>query len=91
VVLVFPPIPEAVKWFRKAADQGLAPAQYNLGVCYANGEGVPKDVVMAYMWFDLADKAMAKGELATTMSPEEIDKAQRLSREWRALNKAASD
>jgi len=30
---------EAVKWFRKAAEQNLADAQYNLGVCYAKGEG----------------------------------------------------
>lgn len=25
---------EAVKWFRKAADQNDAPAQFNLGACY---------------------------------------------------------
>ena len=34
---------EAVKWFRKAAEQNHAEAQYNLGVCYAQrprrGEG----------------------------------------------------
>jgi Sel1 repeat len=33
-----------VKWFRKAAEQNLADAQYNLGVCYDSGEGVAKDV-----------------------------------------------
>ena len=27
---------EAVKWYRKAADQGYATAQFNLGVIYAN-------------------------------------------------------
>ena len=31
---------EAVKWIRKAADQGLADTQCNLGVCYKNGQGV---------------------------------------------------
>ena len=30
---------EAVKWYRKAAEQGDASAQYNLGVMYANGWG----------------------------------------------------
>ena len=25
---------EAVKWYRKAAEQNYAKAQYNLGVCY---------------------------------------------------------
>ena len=34
---------QAVYWFRKAADQGNAGAQYNLGAMYAKGEGVPKD------------------------------------------------
>ena len=28
---------EAVKWFRKAAEQGVARAQYNLGWMYAIG------------------------------------------------------
>jgi len=34
---------EAVKWFRKAADQGLVNAQFNLGFMYDNGEGVPEN------------------------------------------------
>ena len=34
---------EAVKWYRLAAEQGNANAQYNLGVMYDNGEGVPQD------------------------------------------------
>jgi hypothetical protein len=31
---------QAVEWFRKAAEQGDAMVQYNLGVCYENGNGV---------------------------------------------------
>ena len=34
---------EAVKMFRLAADQGIAPAQILLGAMYAKGEGVPQD------------------------------------------------
>jgi hypothetical protein len=34
---------EAVKWYRKAAEQDNATAQYTLGVCYDNGRGVAKD------------------------------------------------
>ncbi len=34
---------EAVKWYRKAAEQNHAVAQCNLGYAYANGEGVGKD------------------------------------------------
>jgi len=36
---------EAVKWYRKAADQGYAKAQYNLGVMYYSGDGVPENDV----------------------------------------------
>ncbi len=36
---------EAVKWYRKAAEQNKAKAQFNLGLCYAKGEGVAKDYV----------------------------------------------
>ena len=32
---------EAVRWYRLAAEQGLASAQLNLRFMYANGEGVP--------------------------------------------------
>jgi len=42
---------EAVKWFRKAADQGLAEAQYNLGFCYYHGQGVTQDYVEAVRWY----------------------------------------
>src|SRR5437667_384295 len=42
---------EAVKWFRKAADQGLAEAQCGLGFCYINGAGVPKDLAEALKWY----------------------------------------
>ena len=31
---------EAVRWYRLAAEQGHASAQFNLGVMYARGEGV---------------------------------------------------
>ena len=34
---------EAVKWWRKAAEQGFAASQYNLGVAYEKGGGVPQD------------------------------------------------
>jgi len=42
---------EAVKWFRKAANQGDAVAQCELGCAYHAGEGVPKDDVQAVKWF----------------------------------------
>ena len=38
---------EAVKWYRLSAEQGDAVAQYNLALCYENGDGVSKDIVEA--------------------------------------------
>jgi len=45
---------EASTWYRKAADQGHAAAQFNLGLLYANGRGVDQDLVQAHMWLNLA-------------------------------------
>ena len=42
---------EAVKWYRKAADQGNAFAQYKLGVMYSEGRGVPKDEREEVSWY----------------------------------------
>ena len=42
---------EAVKWYRKAAENGHAQAQYVLGKSYHAGEGVPKDQVEAFKWW----------------------------------------
>ena len=42
---------EAVKWYRKAAEQNYAVAQYNLGCCYDNGQGVAKDYAEAVKWY----------------------------------------
>jgi hypothetical protein len=39
-----------VKWFSRAADQGLTVAQFALGGMYAFGHGVPGDIVRAHMW-----------------------------------------
>ena len=40
-----------MKWFRIDAEQGLAEAQYNLGVAYYNGQGVSKDYAESMKWF----------------------------------------
>ena len=40
-----------VENYRKAAEKGDAKAQYKLGVCYADGEGVSKDLKQAVYWW----------------------------------------
>jgi TPR repeat protein len=86
----------AVLWFQKAAEQGLANAQGNLGFMYANGQGVPQDCVQAHKWWNLAaarfdasqnedrEKAVkSRDQIATKMTPAQIAKAQRLATEWK--------
>ena len=45
---------EAARWYRLAAEQGNARAQFSLGVRYGNGEGVPQDYSEAVRWYRLA-------------------------------------
>ena len=47
-------LPEAVKWFTKAAEQENAKAEYNLGVCYYYGNGVYQNYGEAVKWYTKA-------------------------------------
>ena len=44
----------ALAGLQNYAEQGNATAQFNLGLMYANGEGVPKDDAEAVRWYRLA-------------------------------------
>ena len=55
--------PEAVKWFKKAADQGNAEGQVCLGRAYLHGTGVEKSYPEAVKWFKkAADQGNAEGQ-----------------------------
>lgn len=45
---------EAAVWMRKAAEQGHARAQANLGTSYARGKGVERDYDESLLWLDRA-------------------------------------
>ena len=83
---------EAGKWYRLAAEQGNASAQYNLGVMYGKGQGVPMDTVRAHMWFNLAavtgnaDAVKNRDIAAKNMTPQQMAEAQKLARECQARN-----
>jgi len=54
---------EAAHWFRKAAEQGYAIAQYNLAVMYESGQGVSVDPVEASAWYlKAAEQGQADSE-----------------------------
>ena len=85
---------EAAKWYRKAAEQGHAGAQADLGRMYGIGMGVPQDYVQAYAWSNIA--AVSGLEFAVKirtvsiklMSPSQLEEAQKLSKElWEEYGK----
>ena len=80
----------AAHWYRRAAEQGHAKAQLNLGGMYYEGKGVPKDYVYAHMWVSIAisngtskehkhRKDLNLSEKKMTLS--QIAEAQKLARE----------
>ena len=83
---------QAAEWYRRAAEQGLADAQYNLASIYANGDGINTDFAAAYLWFTLAagqgdaDAERGLEVIGRRMSPAELDEGQRLVRNFRAIN-----
>ena len=54
---------EAVKWYRKSAEQGDADAQYNLGCCYKNGQGVEQNIDKAKELFEKVLETEKEGEI----------------------------
>ena len=79
---------EAAKWYGLAANQGLVEAQYNLGLMYASGGGVPEDYVRAYVWWTVAkrhgnEQAATKLKiLEPLMSRKDIVDAESRADEW---------
>lgn len=65
-------------------------AQFSLGLQYVVGKGVPKDLVQAYKWWNLAagqgfQEAIVSRKMLESdprMSNDQLAEAQRLSREW---------
>ena len=45
---------EAVKWYRRAAEQGYTDAQVLLGIAYESGRGVRQDLALAQEWYGKA-------------------------------------
>lgn len=91
---------EQIADLRRKADQGDPEAQFGLGLVYSLGHGVPQDYVFSYMWFSLAvqgpslevsrkDRVESLERLQRTMSPEQIQEAQRLARDWTAKQQIA--
>jgi localization factor PodJL len=85
---------QAAQWFRRAAEQGYAKAQNNLGVMYEHGRGVPQDSIQAHLWYNLAAASLPPGSdrekavrnrdgIAARLTPAQIAQVQALARTWR--------
>jgi TPR repeat protein len=81
----------AVFWFRRAANQGEARAQWKLGLMYEDGEGVIQEYVEAHKWYNISAAnggergAELRDVLAKRMTPAQIAEAQKLAREWKPI------
>ncbi len=80
------------------AEEGDALALFELGNRYVDGDGVARDNVMAYMWFELAAERLVTEEryearrmqqrLDPDMFRHQISEAERLARIWKAREAA---
>lgn len=80
------PVEPAKVTLMDAATRGDAAAQYEVGLRYANGEGVPQDMAEAAKWFERAAKqglTAAEYRLATQYEKGRgVAQSDTLAREW---------
>ena len=80
---------EAARWYRAAAEQGLAAAQFNLGMMYRYGSGIGQNLAEAHAWLSLAadggdaDAAAARDLTARRMTASQLTAARTLAAERR--------
>lgn len=79
--------------YRKAAERGDGLALFSLGFMYYKGQGVKRDPVQAYLWFNLATMYLAAGRnqdqasrnrdnVAGGLTAKQIATAKRLAEDW---------
>lgn len=78
---------EALRYFRRAAEQGNLEAQYRLGLLYLGEPGVPRNVVQAWLFLSLASEqyeeaARAGDVLELEMKAADVRQAQKLLETW---------
>ena len=84
----------AMQMYQVAASWAFKPAEYNLGVMYSRGQGVPVDMPRAMAWMALAaerdDKHYvdAREAVYAELSPEQFAQANEI---WRELKKTYGD
>ena len=84
----------AIQMYEVAASWAFKPAEYNLGVMYARGQGVPIDLPRAMAWMALAAERNeqhyvdAREAVYAAMTKEQFEQANAI---WRELKKTYGD
>jgi tetratricopeptide (TPR) repeat protein len=76
---------EALKWWKRAGDQGYPGALFSLSRLYFTGQGAPRDASLAYAYFKLSQMAPKKNvtEMAASLSEPDLKTAEKLVSEWK--------
>ncbi len=74
---------------RAKAEHGNSVAQYNLGLAYAQGNGVTTDPVEAFVWLSLAGENGARGQalnnVVNSLTPDQLTQARQKLAERRLI------
>jgi hypothetical protein len=90
---------QAAIWYRKAAEQGNADAEFALATFYGAGRGVRQDFAEAYFWVDLATSGnLAASDMeravklrdddASMLTPGELYGERERVRKWLEVHQA---
>jgi localization factor PodJL len=86
-----------VRWFRRAADDGVVDSQFNLGLLYESGSGVDRNLPEAYKWFTIAadggdaQAQASAGQLRARLTAAQLATAERAAVTFHATASGRSD
>src|SRR5436190_1055289 len=79
----------ALQLYRPLAEQGLAVAQFNVGLMYDMGQGVLQNYSEAVKWYRLAadqnhkDAIPNRDKAVLVMTPDQVAEARKLAGQWK--------
>jgi hypothetical protein len=75
---------DAFKQMHKAAKQGDAFSQFEIGTMYEQGKGVERDYAEAYFWLSLSGNPLNRGnEVKVHLSADQLAEAERRIESWK--------
>lgn len=83
----------ALKWWNEAAHQGYSPALQTLSILYFEGEYVPHDMTMVYVYLELlfkpsdtsgdAETRASLDQVSSRLSAVQLEKAGKIISDWK--------